>query len=71
MVLVMDDAENVIAAGFFETRPDAEEATRMISVLLANLGFVERISTGVLPMPYKDFRNLLDKITYPKERGKK
>ena len=64
-ILVIDDAENVIAAGCFETREDANEATRMTSVLLANLGFVKGLSTGILPKPYKEFRKIMDALTYP------
>ena len=63
VVLIIDDADNVIAAGCFETREDANEATRMTSVLLANLGLVKGISTGILPMPYKEFRKIMDALT--------
>ena len=62
-LLVMDDAQNVMAVGVFDTREAADEAARMTSVLLANLGPVDGISTGVLPMPYKEFRALLDMAT--------
>ena len=64
VIAVMDDAQNVIATGFFETQADIEEATRMTGVLLANLGFVEKTSPGILPMPYKEFNKLLDGLTY-------
>jgi|GEM_PF-5553693 len=63
VVTVMDDAQNVMATGAFKDKEDIEEVTRMISVLLANLGLVNNISTGVLPMPYKEFRALLDLIS--------
>ena len=63
VVAIIDDADNVMATGAFETKEDVEEATRMASVLLANLGLVKGISTGVLPMPYKKFRATLNSIT--------
>lgn len=63
VVTIMDDGDNVIAAGAFKDKEDIEEVARMVSVLLANLGFVNNISTGVLPMPYKEFRALLDLIS--------
>ena len=63
VVAVMDDAQNVMATGAFKDKEDIEEVTRMISVLLANLGLVNNISTGVLPMPYKEFRALLKLIS--------
>lgn len=63
VVAVLDDAQNVMATGAFETKEDVDEATRMISVLLANLGLVKGVSTGILPMPYKKFRATLNSIT--------
>ena len=64
VLAVMDDADNVIAKGFFETQADIEEATRMTGVLLANLGFIEKTSSGILPMPYEKFRKVLDGLIY-------
>ena len=69
VIAVIDDAENVMATGSFETTEDADEAIRMTGVLLANLGLVDNFYTGILPMPYEEFRKVLDGLTY-KEDGK-
>ena len=64
VLAVLDDSDNVISAGLFNNKEDLDEASRMIGVLLGNLGIIGKPTSGCLPMPYKKFLFMLDTLAH-------